>query len=323
MPRSLIAMAKKILYILISFAFWGFLSVSPSSANSSPEKFLVICAHPDDEVFIRSTLARLIENGNEVHAIYLTAGEGGTDRHWKDTPEYDLSTKEQAEHQASLRKTRTLETAKASYVYGFTNHLILNVRDEPLRDPVTHIPVRDPEPFLKPGGPWDVNWIRKQISDSLTSYKPDVVLTFFPGQPTTHAHHQATAKIVEQMREDGLFGKQLKTALGFYESDVIIHHETLHYPLSKSRVEISPLWISDHPGPHLGVAYGKIGTEGALQHDSQLKGDTETLIRQWDKNPAEILAPLTSKDSLNPLLTALHGGKSVQVWKNDQLVISY
>jgi LmbE family N-acetylglucosaminyl deacetylase len=288
--------------MLLGLSGLGRSFAASSIAPPHLDTVLIILAHPDDEVFIRSTIARLIENGNEVDAIYLTAGEGGTDRHWNDTPEYNLSAKEQTAHQNSLRATRTAEVARAAKQYGFRHHYVLGVRDEPLRDPITHIPVRNPEPFLKIGGPWDGEKIRNQIAETL---KPDLVITFYPSQPTTHAHHQATAKIVEQMRKDHLLGKQLKAAFGFYESDVVLHHDSLHYPLSEKRIEVSPLWISDHAGPNHGVAYGKIGTVGALEHDSQLKGDTNTLIREWDKNPAEVLAPLTSKDSIEALKAAL------------------
>ena len=68
----------------------------PVLADQHPQKnVLLILAHPDDEAYIRSFIARWVENDVRVSALYLTVGEGGRDARWTDFKPGDQSRKEE------------------------------------------------------------------------------------------------------------------------------------------------------------------------------------------------------------------------------------
>ena len=76
-------------------------------------------------------------------------------------------------------------------------------------------------------------------------------------------------------------------------------------PLGENRVMLSPKVVSQGDGPNRGKSYGEIGTQGALAHESQMAGDTEKFLKQWQNNPDEVLAPIIPNMGMKPLLTAL------------------
>jgi LmbE family N-acetylglucosaminyl deacetylase len=261
----------------------AFLFLSLISQASPQKNILLIFPHPDDETMIRSVIMRLVEAGNSVSAIYLTRGEGGSDRKGNQTPE-------------QLAQTRTTELENAAKLYGYKHLYQLKNPDNPLRDPATHIPSRDATQFLNPKGPWDVAQIKNDIEKIARTEQPDIVITFFPDQPGTHAHHRATAALVERQYEDPVVsGASMKVAVG------------------KQCIEFSPRLLSMPSGPYHGKAYGEVGTDAALAHVSQLKGDTGKFIKNWKENPSEVLAPIHSPHGLTPLIEALGDVKGMKI----------
>lgn len=271
-----------------------------SISFAGPKKsVLLILPHPDDETMIRSVIMRLVEAGDSVSAIYLTRGEGGRDQ--------------SNQISAELASTRTAELEHASELYGFKHLYQLKIPDDPLRDPVTQIPSRDASRFLSPDGPWNDAEIKGEIEKIADVEKPEIVITFFPDQPGTHAHHRATAALVDQQYQEHRLGPHVEGVFGFYE-DPVVSAAKSKLPLATERIEFSPLLLSLPNGPYKGLAYGEVGTQGALAHTSQLKGDTGKFIRNWRTNPPETLTPIHSPSGLRPLLDALGDVKGMKVF---------
>ena len=83
--------------------------------------------------------------------------------------------------------------------------------------------------------------------------------------------------------------------------------------LNPNRVALSPQTESSVPGKNFGIAYGKIGTRGALEHQSQLSRDGNDFLQQWKNSPPEVLAPVKRGQSLRPLLESLGNSQGLQV----------
>jgi LmbE family N-acetylglucosaminyl deacetylase len=264
----------------------------------SPKKILLIFAHPDDETMIRSVIMRLVEAGDSVSAVYLTRGEGGRDQ--------------ANQPSAELAAIRTAELERAGKLYGYKHLYQLKAPDNPLRDPITQIPSRDASRFLSPDGPWNVAEIKNEIEKIANIEKPEVVITFVPDQPETHAHHRATAALVEQEYNEHRLGPDVEGLFGFYE-DSIVSGAKSKLPLAAERIEFSPLLLSLPNGPYKGIPYGEVGTKAALAHTSQLKGGTGSFIRNWKTNPPETLTPIHSPHGLRPLLEALGSVKEMKI----------
>jgi LmbE family N-acetylglucosaminyl deacetylase len=276
-----------------------------STGFADPKKnVLLIFPHPDDETMVRSVIMRLVEAGDTVSAIYLTRGEGGRD---------------QTNHaSAELATTRTAELERAGQLYGYKHLYQLKFPDNPLRDPITQIPSRDVSRFLSPDGPWNVAEIKNEIEKIADVEKPEIVITFFPDQPGTHAHHRATAALVDQQYNEHRLGPNVEGVFGFYE-DPVASGAKSKLPLAADRIEFSPLLLSLSNGPYRGRPYGEVGTKAALAHTSQLKGDTGNFIRNWKTNPPETLAPIHSPHGLLPLLDALGDVKGMKVFRSNKL----
>lgn len=291
-------------------------------STHSPQKILIIVPHPDDETMIRSLISRLVENGNLVSAIYLTQGEGGSDHRWANPhPTHPLSETERLARQALLARTRTAEMAEAAEKYQYDHYYQLDFPDDPLRDPVTGIPSRNAQRFLEAGSPWDLKALKSKLYDLATKVDPDLIVTFFPGQPDSHAHHQAISKLVTELYDEKSLGTHAQALYGFYEFHVVEGIERKIYPntIQATRLEFAPTLKSTAPN-HAGKAYGELGTTGALAHESQNTGVTGEFFKNWDKNPNEILAPIRSGSGTTLLEKAIGILPGVRVFKEGKPV---
>lgn len=80
-----------------------------------PHRILLVLAHPDDEVMISGTLARLKDNGSSLYALYCTHGEDG--------PTGGLVEK------CDLLKERTKELGQVGSILGYDSLEILDYPD--------------------------------------------------------------------------------------------------------------------------------------------------------------------------------------------------
>lgn len=136
----------------------------------TPQKILVILAHPDDpEFFCGATLARWAKAGHEVIYLILTGGDKGYNptTHPEMTPE-------------KLRDIRHVEQANAARVIGAQPPHFLDL----------------PDGYLIP----DLN-LRRSIVREIRRFKPDVLMTCDPQNlfalyGLNHPDHRACGQIV-------------------------------------------------------------------------------------------------------------------------------
>lgn len=112
----------------------------------SPQKILVILAHPDDpEFFFGATIARWVDAGHTVSYLLLTRGDAGGN---------DLSVNPE-----ELAARREVEQQKAAHVLGVENIQFLN----------------HPDGFLHLN-----DEIRKEVVRVIRQQKPDILVTCDP-----------------------------------------------------------------------------------------------------------------------------------------------
>jgi LmbE family N-acetylglucosaminyl deacetylase len=146
---------------------------------------LVVCAHPDDELFGAGWLAQQAAHGHAVHLLFTTRGEGG------EVGEPPVGPK------IRLGEYRSAETHRAA--------LILGARD------VTFLPY--PDPWMEIGGtPRAVDVapavFERAIARAVHTARPDVVLTHGSngeyGHPQHLYTHRATFNVVADMTDIGI-----------------------------------------------------------------------------------------------------------------------
>jgi LmbE family N-acetylglucosaminyl deacetylase len=280
-------------------------------AHSTPVKsVLLVFAHPDDEIMVRSFIARWVENQIAVSAIYLTRGEGGWDHRWGTPPSSSASAQETAlqkdQREKKLAAIRGAEMASAAKLYPFAHYQQLSAPDEPLRDPVTRVPTQDASRFLSVAGPWSIEALKKQIEQFSAIVKPDFVVSFYPGQSGTHAHHQAAGMLTRLLYQEHRLGKQVRALYGFYQPEWM-HDRALGLKrdLHSPRIEFLPTLLSTTPGPKFKMAYGEMEKPAVQAHESQRSGETANMMEQWNQNPAEVLSPMDEPETLKPLQESL------------------
>jgi LmbE family N-acetylglucosaminyl deacetylase len=134
----------------------------------SPQKILVILAHPDDpEFFCGATLARWVLEGHEIHYLLLTCGDKGGGLEY--TP-------------AELCTTRHAEQHKAGAIIGVRSIQFLSHEDG----------------YLVP----DLA-LRKEVVRAIRRNRPDILVTCdptnlfpFPGYGLNHPDHRAAGQVV-------------------------------------------------------------------------------------------------------------------------------
>jgi LmbE family N-acetylglucosaminyl deacetylase len=157
----------------------------------TPQKILVILAHPDDpEFFCGATLARWAQAGHEIHYFLLTCGDKGGDA--DTTP-------------GELCASRHVEQENAARVIGAKSVHFLDKEDGYL------VPSLD---------------LRREVVRAIRREKPDILVTCdptnlfpFPGYGLNHPDHRAAGQVTldavfpaagnvhffpELLREEGL-----------------------------------------------------------------------------------------------------------------------
>lgn len=140
----------------------------PPDSWPSPQKILVILAHPDDpEFFCGATLARWARAGHEIHYVLLTCGDKGGDLNVTPT---------------DLCQSRQLEQENAARVLGVRSVRFLNLEDGYL------VPSLD---------------LRRTIVRLIRQEKPDILVTCDPtnlypssGYGLNHPDHRAAGQVV-------------------------------------------------------------------------------------------------------------------------------
>jgi len=136
----------------------------------SPQRILVVLAHPDDpEFFCGATIAKWVKDGHNVSYCLLTRGEKGINEmfHPDDVNE--------------IKKVRELEQKKAAAVLGITDIRYLN----------------QPDGYLIPN-----LMIRRQVVREIRIAKPDIIVTCDPTNYylsdiyINHPDHRAAGQIV-------------------------------------------------------------------------------------------------------------------------------
>jgi LmbE family N-acetylglucosaminyl deacetylase len=134
--------------------------VTPSSVLLPPggDRILFVLAHPDDAEFLcGGTVARLTEEGREVHYLLVTPGDRGSD-----DPEMTL------ERLAAIRKE---EQANAANVLGVQSVTFLDYHDGEVENTIP---------------------LRRELVYSIRKMKPDVTFTFDPWKKNEiHPDHRA------------------------------------------------------------------------------------------------------------------------------------
>ena len=161
-----------------------------SDSWQSPQRILVILAHPDDpEFFCGATLARWARTGHEIHYLLLTGGNKGG--------RLDMTPDE-------LRKIRHAEQEKAATIIGVKSVKFLDLDDGTL------VPDLD---------------LRRVVVRAIRWEKPDILVTcdptllYTPFGTLNHPDHRAAGQVVldavfpaagnghffpEQLKKEGL-----------------------------------------------------------------------------------------------------------------------
>lgn len=128
---------------------------------------LAVLAHPDDELIMQGTLARLAEKGYSVQCVYATSGNGGVDVSGRGLGGQSLAAEREREQKQALAE----------------------------------LGVNRPPVFLRyPDG--EIAQDRGRIKDDLKTVmayvQPDLVLTFGPDGLTGHPDHQWIGRLADE-----------------------------------------------------------------------------------------------------------------------------
>jgi len=135
----------------------------------TPQKILVILAHPDDpEFFCGGTLAKWALEGHEIHYLLLTCGDKGRNQHNMHIPGEELC------------RIRHVEQHNAAEALGVKSVKFLDYEDGTL------------EPTME---------LRKSVTREIRRYAPDVLVTCDPQHLFTtyglnHPDHRAAGQVV-------------------------------------------------------------------------------------------------------------------------------
>lgn len=185
----------------------------------TPQKILVILAHPDDpEFFCGATIAKWTREGNSVEYLLLTRGEKGINEHFN--PDNDNE----------IIQIRKKEQEKAAKILGINEIYYLH----------------EPDGYLTADIP-----IRRKVVKMIRKIKPDVILTCDPTNYylrdtyINHPDHRAAGQIVI----DSVFPAVQNPA--FYPDLIISNHLYPHQlqevwlslPLtSNTIIDVTALW---------------------------------------------------------------------------------
>jgi LmbE family N-acetylglucosaminyl deacetylase len=217
------------------------------SEPASPERALVIAAHPDDiEFVVAGTVAKWVQDGAEVRYVLATSGDAGT--HERGVTRQELAWTREAEQRAAAR------------VVGVDEVIFLGYRDGEV------------VPSLE---------LRRDLVREIRRFRPDIAICFDPtrlfvrGSYINHPDHRA----VGQAAIDAL-SPTAAMPLSFAEQ---IESEGL----DPYRVRHILVASTDRPDTYVDISDTiALKIEALRQHASQLDGrrDYEGMIRQWAVN---------------------------------------
>ncbi len=131
---------------------------------------LLVVAHPDDDVMIGGYLARLsLDEHKRIAVVYCTNGDGGGDSVGNEAG-------------AALGQLRVMEARRALASLGIDNIWFLNGHDTPGQNPLWSL------------DRWNHGWALDEIVRLVRITRPEVVVTWLPGQVVgeNHDDHQAS-----------------------------------------------------------------------------------------------------------------------------------
>ena len=182
-------------------SFFCFFASDASAQISAPDQrykvdLLVIVAHPDDDIFVSSYLARAIfDQHKKVAVVYCTHGDSGTNS-------------EGREHAQALGLAREMEARQAMSLLGTTNVWFLDGRDSATNNVLIAL------------GLWPSGAVLEQIVRIIRLTSPDVILTWLPSTVAgeNHGDHQAAGILATEAFDmagnSTAFPSQLATPVG-------------------------------------------------------------------------------------------------------------
>ena len=139
----------------------------PDDRLPTPERVLVVAAHPDDIEFgAAGTVARWVGEGAQVHYLLMTRGDKGSD--------------DRAADPAAIARTREMEQRAAAAEIGVTGVDFLDEPDGQV------------EPSLR---------LRERVTFAIRSFQPEVVMTHDPtvvfvnNEWVNHPDHRAVGQV--------------------------------------------------------------------------------------------------------------------------------
>lgn len=136
------------------------------------EKVLILCAHPDDEVFgVGGTISKYIKEGKSVTTVIFSYGENSMP--WLKP--------------AEVRKIRQNESLKASKILGTTSTFFLGLKEGEI-DKVD-------------------NKNQDKLKNIITTTKPSKIFTHSQDDP--HIDHRAVNKVVSKLLKEINFSKEV------------------------------------------------------------------------------------------------------------------
>src|SRR6202047_5356141 len=152
---------------------------SPRTSAGADERYkadiLVVVAHPDDEAAVTPYLARALDEGKRVSAVYGPRGGSGANQAG-------------AEHAAALADIREIEARRACASLGISNVWFLGGKDTASQN------------VLQSLASWGHGAALEEMVRLVRLTRPEVILTFFPGVfvGENHADHQAAGVLATE-----------------------------------------------------------------------------------------------------------------------------
>jgi LmbE family N-acetylglucosaminyl deacetylase len=151
-------------------------SCAPEATDgaASPEKILVVVAHPDDETLFGPALVRLAREGADIRIVYVADGRYGVREH-------------AGIEGGALIAARQEEARCAARAHGLGEPVFLGFSDQL----VGRGHIRDQVALL--------NTARTAIAAEIERFAPDIVITFSPGGDTGHPDHRLVGDLTTEI----------------------------------------------------------------------------------------------------------------------------
>ncbi len=171
-------MRKHFAAVAILLFFVGSLYAASTLAQPDPRMkadVLLVVAHPDDETGVSAYLAKLIDGGKRVAAVYLTRGDAGHNNMG-------------SERARSLGLVRETELRRSLAAIGVENVWFLNCPDTPSQN------------VLRSLADWHHGAALEDVVRIVRLTRPEVVLTWLPAFRIgeNHGDHQAAGVLATE-----------------------------------------------------------------------------------------------------------------------------